>query len=308
MITVMLATYQGEAYLAQLLDSLLAQTEQRFTVLISDDGSVDQTLAIARQYAAAYPGKFIVHPNETNSGGAQYNFLRMMAQTRGDYLMLCDQDDVWMPHKIEASLAAMQAQEALHGANTPILVHTDMRVVNESLGFIDASFWAYGNINTARTQLKDIVMQNMVTGCTALYNRALAEKLQKVPEFLNMHDWWLALVASAFGVIAAEPSQTVLYRQHSQNAVGAHAASSPGYLLHRLRYSAKVKRDLMDAYEQAASFLALYDDVLSAEQRRFLQRFVKIPQYAKPRRLWETTRLGVWKSGLARKAGQILLG
>lgn len=308
MITVLMATYNGEKYLAEQIESILAQSAQDFVLHILDDASSDGSFAIAEQYAQTHPDKITAERCEKNSGSAKYTFLRLAAKYQDDYVMFCDQDDVWMPEKIAHTLACMQAAEARNGRDVPILVHTDMTVVRADMSEMADSFWAYGNMPIHRTRRQDIAMQNVVTGCSAMYNRAMSVLLKEAPAAYNMHDWWVALLAATFGRIEALDEATLNYRQHGNNVVGAKKVRSLGYMLHRLRNGQKVRADLQSAYDQAGSLLALYGDRMDEETRAFFTAFSAIPAQGKLARLIAFQRLGVWKGGLARKLGQIVFG
>ena len=214
MISILLASYNGEKYIAEQIESLLGQTIQDFKLFICDDKSTDGTFNIVAEYSQKHPEKIFAEQNSENSGGTKHNFLRMMINHKADYVMLCDQDDVWLPDKIEVTLARMKDMESEYGADTPLLVHTDLKVVNENLKTVSPSFKAAMNANYEKTRLRNQIIQNTLTGCTAMYNRALANLITDIPRFTVMHDWWLNVTASAFGRISAIDAQTVLYRQH----------------------------------------------------------------------------------------------
>ena len=181
MITVLLATFNGEKYIAEQLDSLLAQTHPPDRILIRDDRSTDSTAQILERYQQAHPDLIDVVINEKNSGGSARNFMSIMIEARDDYLMLCDQDDVWMPDKIEVSYAKIVEMEGRWGSSTPCLMHTDLAVVGDNLEKIADSFKTIYFADYSRTTLRDQVIQNTATGCTVMYNRALAEMIDYIP-------------------------------------------------------------------------------------------------------------------------------
>lgn len=306
MIAILLATYNGERFLKAQVESILRQTEQRFTLYIRDDRSTDGTFAIAEDYAARYPDRVHAAQNAANSGGAKENFLRMMADHQDDYVMLCDQDDVWLDTKIERTLSAMRALEEAHGRDRPLLVHTDLRVVGETLDEMHASYWAYAHVDPSRNRLNQLCMQNNAAGCTILYNRPLAALLSKDVPYCVMHDYWAMLVAAAFGHIGALPEATILYRQHGENSVGVKPTRSALYKLRHLLRGAALRANLAERYQQAEGFLAAYRDLLSPAQVSLLTDFSRIPRHAKLGRLRETARLDAWKAGAAKRIGQLL--
>lgn len=307
MIRILMATYNGEAFVSAQIDSLLRQTEQDFVLYVRDDCSGDQTYPILQQYARQHPGKIIVSQSGQNSGSAKLNFLSLLNEQDDDYLMFCDQDDVWLPDKIERTLSAMRQAEQAYGKETPLLVHTDLRVVDAALAATHPSFRKMSKLDYRRTALNRLLVQNTVTGCTVMLNRALQSRVAPVPEGCVMHDWWLALAASAFGhIIALENEQTVLYRQHAANEVGAKDASSASYVLNRLFRVRDTHNGILATYRQAAAFLAAYEFQLSDSQAALLREYARIPELGKCGRLWRLCKLKIWKHGFIRVLGQIL--
>jgi hypothetical protein len=136
--------------------------------------------------------------------------------------MLMDQDDVWRADKIERQTALMRAEEARLGFGAPILVHSDLELIDRAGRTIHPSFMAYQHIrNEASAPLRTLLVQNYVTGCTVLANRPLLDVALPIPPAAMVHDWWLALVAAAVGSIRYDATPTVGYRQHAANQIGA---------------------------------------------------------------------------------------
>jgi len=306
MISILLASYNGEKYIAEQIDSLLAQTVQDFKLFICDDSSTDSTFSIITQYAAKHPEKIYATQNPVNSGGAKHNFIRMMIEHSADYIMLCDQDDVWLPYKIETTLARMQEMESEFGSGTPLLVHTDLIVVGENLETISPSYKAAMNADYGKTKLHNQIIQNTLTGCTAMYNRALAGLITEAPQFMVMHDWWLMLIASAFGKIAPLDGKTILYRQHGKNDTGAKKVKALSFKIHKLLNYKEIKKALNETYPQAQSLLDIYGSKLTQEQKKLLADYCGIPGHCKPVRWVTICRLGALKNGAARKIANIM--
>ncbi len=245
MIAILLAVYNGEKYLKQQIESLLSQTVTDAKIIIHDDGSNDSSADIINLYATQYPDRVISLQGEA-TGGAAKNFAYLLAccDDSFDYIMFCDQDDVWLPDKCEKTLAAMNDAEA-NDRDTPVLVHTDLRVVDRSLGIINESFFDFQKLVQADITLPKLLVQNYVTGCTVMINRALRKKCGTVPPGCIMHDWWLALVAVIFGKLVCVNEPTMLYRQHGNNQVGAKAAYGIGFIKRKLQTLGEVKRIIM---------------------------------------------------------------
>lgn len=220
-VDILLGAYNGEKYIQAQIESVLNQSHKNLRLIIRDDCSQDSTLEIIKKWKESHPEKIVIIPSEDRQG-AKGNFSALMRHAQSPYVMFCDQDDVWMEGKVSKSMALMQRMEEQYGTVQPCLVHTDLKVVDQDLRPVSDSFWQYARLFPRQGGgFTRILMQNVVTGCTALMNRSLFDLMQKIPPEALMHDWWAALVASAFGRIGALPEPTVLYRQHAKNVLGA---------------------------------------------------------------------------------------
>lgn len=223
-IAILLATYNGARWLPEQLDSLLAQQGVSLHVLVRDDGSTDGTPQLLTEYDLAHPGTFSILPQDGLRLGPRGTFAALLEHAldhprRFNRFMFCDQDDVWFPQKAATLLAAL---EALPGSG-PRLAHADARVVDQDLEPIAASFWQRARIDPNGIDIRRLLLQNVVMGHCALFDRALAERAVPIPPQAYMHDWWLALTASAFGSITAVREPLSLYRQHGANVEGSRA-------------------------------------------------------------------------------------
>lgn len=306
MIDILMAVYQGEAYVAEQIESILKQTYTDWTLLIGDDGSKDRTMEILLAFEAKYPSKIRVIPNKVNSGSAQANFFHLLSLSKAAYAMTCDHDDVWLPDKVEKTMGEMERLERESPPGTPILVHTDLEVVDENLRTIAPSMFQLQNLDSRRVSLSRLLAQNVVTGCTMLANRPLLDLAKDPPASAIMHDWWLALVAAAFGRIGFVDDPTIRYRQHGNNEVGAKNVRDPKYVAARLSKTEQIHKVLTDTYRQAAGFYGRYQDKLTEEQAKLVLGYAKMPEYGKLRRMAHLLRNGHGKNGLVRKAGQLL--
>ena len=307
MLSILMASYNGEKYIAEQIESVMQQTEQDFVLYINDDCSTDNTYHIASQYAQKRPDKIILTQNAKNTGNPKFNFIQMMIRRRDNYLMCCDQDDIWLPEKIATALAKMRDMEKKYGEATPLLVHTDLTVVDESLQLIAPSFKTM--IGTAEIhELRELLLQNNVTGCTVIYNRALAEYLTRQPSDFVMHDWWLALVAMCFGKTGYIGEPMILYRQHSNNMMGAQNVKQLQSKFDRLSQPGKIHDNLYEFYRQCGSFLDTYNTLLSDEQRDLFSVVSQLPEKRKAQRIITFYRMRLFRKGFLRKASQILLG
>lgn len=221
MIQILLATYNGAKYLEAQLDSLLAQTCMRWTLIAHDDGSTDHTLDILHAYQGRYPDVINILEDGIAFGNPRDNFIHLLAASTAEYVMFCDQDDVWSPKKIEKTFNKMQALESLH-PSLPIVLHTDLEVVDETLFSIAPSMFEYQGLDKSINSLLQILAKGSVTGCTMMLNRqAVAVSLPILPSAI-MHDWWIAaMVIKHHGLVEFIDEPLIQYRQHGKNSVGA---------------------------------------------------------------------------------------
>jgi len=276
-----MATYNGEKYIAEQIDSLLKQTYQDIKIYILDDSSTDKTWQIVCEYAERYPTKIFVQRQLRNTGNAKHNFFQLMKTIRDDYLMPCDQDDVWLPEKIEKTLRKMKEIEEAHGTDMPILVHTDFCTTDQMLNILDSSARNSAKFNCNRTALHQILTQNVVAGSTAMYNRALADLIYEEPNYCVMHDWWLALLASALGTISYINESTVLHRLHEKNVSGGIAGSTILRKLYILTHRDIMVTRISELYLQAASLLEQYKEILSEDKIALLEEYCSLPKHNK---------------------------
>ncbi|MCB1649825.1 MAG: glycosyltransferase family 2 protein [Gammaproteobacteria bacterium] len=228
-VAIVLPTYNGEKHLAAQLDSLLTQDYPDFVIVARDDGSTDSSEKILHVYAQQNPERIRVLPSESENRGAcgsfsvLFEYVLAHKETLGlssAYVMCCDQDDVWYPDKIRRSMDAMRELEAAH-PHRACLVHSDLRVVDENGQVLADSFFQYQDIRPHKRRFARMLVSNSVTGCTALCNEKLVQMSSPVPDGAVMHDWWLALVVSAFGAIHTIEAPLLDYRQHGANTLGA---------------------------------------------------------------------------------------
>jgi glycosyltransferase involved in cell wall biosynthesis len=304
MITVLLASYNGEKYIGQQLDSVLAQTVDDLRIVISDDVSSDRTREIIEEYQIRFPDKVTSLEVTEPSGGAAANFFRLLSSVSDDYVMLCDQDDIWLPDKVEKTLERMKAMENRYGKDKPILVHTDLSITDSEGTILHQSMARYQKIASDHNSLNHYLVENNITGNTVMINRAFTGFFTYIPEECSMHDWWLGLLASSFGEISYVNQPLVLYRQHGNNELGA--KSEAEQYAQRLRSDNGVRENYRKMFKQAELLLAHYKDILSEEQMDLLEHFLEIPHLSRFRKINTIWKYRLFKSTLIRTLGQML--
>ncbi len=305
-VMILLAAYKGSAYIRPMIDSILAQDCDDWHLILSDDG--EDTAPVLQEYAHAYPEKITHYRSGQRFGNAQKHFMHLLRTFGKDapYSMFCDQDDIWHPDKVRKTLALMRKTES--DSSVPVMVHTDLRVVDGNLQEISPSFMAYSSLSGNRLALHQLLVQNVVTGCTVMVNRTLALLADReVPGgSMLMHDWWLALLAAACGKCAFLPEATIDYRQHGNNTVGAKNSRSPAYIWRKMR--AGSREAMVGTSMQAFSLLQVYGDVLTEAQKDVLNQYGQCFCKNKLQRIWLYKKFGLWKVGIHRIIGQILWG
>jgi len=306
-VEIALATFQSEKFLRAQLVSLFSQSYQDFSILVADDGSTDATLGILAEFATTYPGKIRILEFESRAGGACQNFGRILDHARSDYVMFCDHDDVWLGNKIELTLSRMNHLESNFGTAMPILVHTDLSVVGPDLNPLFSSFFRHEGLFPASADLRRLLMQNNVTGCTVLLNRALYEMARPIPHDAPMHDWWVALVAAAFGKVDFVAQSTILYRQHGKNSVGVTKQRSiVGQIFRFVNFlrgrTAGGRGRLLRVTHQAKLFKDRYASSLPPRQYILISELANLWAFSAAKRVWLLLRNRFFAFRLTRTA------
>lgn len=221
--SVALCSYNGEKYIEAQLKSIIEQTLLPDEIIICDDGSTDTTLKIISEYFKEYKSLIKIYKNPERLGVVG-NFSQCLSLCEGQYIALSDQDDIWVHDKLEQAMLMLKKAEDTFGEDEPLLVHSDLSVIDEEGQLLNTSFISFSRLDPNSDEpLKILPVQNFVTGCSTLINEALLKIALPIPEIVMMHDWWLALVAAATGQIVYNTNKTVFYRQHNQNVVGANS-------------------------------------------------------------------------------------
>ena len=304
-ITVLMAAYEGERYIEQQLDSILAQTVPDLEIIVSDDGSEDGTRKILEQYERWYPDQISLkhrvkegayRDREDRVPPVAMNFFWLLGQADGDYILLSDQDDVWENHKVRTLLRRMRQLERKLGRDHPILIHSDMEVTDEDLYVLSRSFFKYQRCDPNRTSFSEILAENPVTGGAVMMNRALARLVETVPGTCFMHDWWIALAASCFGTISCVREPLYQYRQHGGNTLGARRTGGRKDLRERIGRQSQVEDNYRRMFAQAAAFGAMYRERMTGRQKRTLRAFLALPLQSPGGRFGNIVRNRFFKS------------
>ncbi len=308
-VIILMAAWQGEKFLKEQIDSILAQDSIDLQLIVRDDASKDSTLEILYSYARRFPDKVVVYENKENIGATK-NFLNLLCAAEAEnkdkniYYMFSDQDDFWHHDKVRKTLRRIKHIEKKYGENTPLLVFTDSEVVDPSGVLLADSFCRQQHYNVKNRSFAHLLMENICQGCTMMWNMSLAEKIKIPKEDARYHDWWVALTAAAFGKISFLPQATMQYRQHENNVVGADCFGT--YVQQRMKNRKEQKLALAATFRQAEAFKTCYKEELDQQKKQLLQKFCKIPKQGAFARRKTVVDCGFYKSGLARNIGLFL--
>lgn len=206
MISVALAAYKGEKYIEQQLRSILPQLSHEDEIIVSDDAPGGMTEKIVRRLADEDSRIIYV---EGKGRGVVPNFINAIRYTKGDKIFLCDQDDVWLPDKVEKVTEKLDEGFSL-------VLHNAM-VTDGNLKITDTSFF---NSHATKTGFLSNIIRNSYMGCCMAFRRELCGKILPFPQNLPMHDQWIGLIAEKTGKVCLVEKPLILYRRHGDNMTG----------------------------------------------------------------------------------------
>lgn len=272
-VSVAMATYNGERFLKEQVLSVINQTYKPSEIIICDDGSTDSTVTILEQLCLDFPDAHIKLYVNKNNLGYQKNFEKAVKLCTGEYIALCDQDDVWLPNKMETLLSNI-------GSN--MMIHSDASLIDKNGKVLCKSFTRqYGKKH--KPVFLDLIMCPYITGCTALFRKELVPETVSFPVSIP-HDYFLSLLAPS-GSITYCNRPLVLYRQHENNIIGANEASS-GNFLSKVRFFIKknlrLRRFRNYIFTERSKFIrtiyiSIYDqlDAVSRSQLEWVTLFLE---------------------------------
>lgn len=257
-IQVLMSTYNGEKYVKTQLDSILSQEKVKVRLLIRDDGSRDSTVSILRCYEKKHSN---IRVYEGKNLGASKSFFDLIknADDRISYFAFSDQDDVWKKEKLYQAVSQLSAfeQEAALYCGSYIVTDNNLQTLKNNIRIN----------NSLQNKFASAMIENGCSGATAVFNRNLLQIVQrKIPQKAYMHDWWLYLMATAFGVVIYDEKAYLLYRQHENNVLGV-----ANTVLQ------KVKRQICNfnklriyVPQQLEEFMNIYNDMLTEKQIKLI--------------------------------------
>ena len=217
-VQILLATYNGEKFLREQLDSIIHQEYKSWNILIHDDGSTDNTILILSEYQNNYPNKIRLLIDQKIFYSARKNFFHLIEHRsrKANLYCLCDQDDIWHKRKLELIIERYISKEE----RKPLLIHSDLSLIDAGGKLLEKSHNKLINFQKNSISKKTSIYYNPIPGCAMTINSALADKISYC-KYMVMHDWWILLSAlHENSNIIYIKFPLVKYRQHSENVLG----------------------------------------------------------------------------------------
>lgn len=202
MVSVCLPTHNGSKYIIQQLDSILCQLKEDDEIVISDDSSVDGTCELIE----TINDKRIIIYKEHKYSNYVFNYENALRHAKGDYIFLCDQDDVWLPNKVEVMCRTL---------NECDLVLSDCYVTDSELNIVHQSY--YSLRKTVRNKYWSLIGGSPYLGCCIAFNRNILSKALPFPKSINTHDIWIGNIAAFYFKIKFIDDKLIYYRRHNGN-------------------------------------------------------------------------------------------
>jgi rhamnosyltransferase len=284
-VNILMSTYNGEKFVAEQIESIQKQTFKDWNLIIRDDGSKDRTCEIIDSFVSKDARIRLI---KAENVGVIDSFYKLVKMDSADFYFFADQDDYWLPEKIEIILKEAQKQDN----KQPIMYYTDLKVTDKNLTVTSESM-IRSQSDHANTQLVEELTENTVTGGASMINHALA-KLWQTTDNIIMHDWYLGVLASAVGELVYIDQPTHLYRQHESNVLGARTLSKRmKKWLHPNLWFKKYWWLISSSQKQAQKLLTENENLLTEQKRQLIKAYVGILEQpkAKRRRLLEQYNL-----------------
>lgn len=267
---ILMSTYNGAKYIREQLDSLLEQNCEKlgkatFRIVIRDDGSSDGTQDILEEYAERYPEKVSWYQGE-NHGVIRSFFELLQRVEASDYYAFCDQDDYWMEDKMTRAVEVLDTMRK----DVPVLYCCRPKLVDQNLQPLESEI----ERPPMRPGFRNAMIENIVTGCTAVFDQSLREMVVKeLPEFTVMHDWWLYLIATCFGELYYDETPYICYRQHQGNVLGTKTRKMDEWKMRLKRF----RGNRGNISHQLEEFIRIFGDMgAENENMRLAERFLEV--------------------------------
>ena len=261
-VKVLLSSYNGEKYIAEQLDSILNQTYRNIEIYVRDDGSKDRTLEILKSYEE----KGLIHLERGKNVGFVKSFFRLIENAgEADYYAFSDQDDVWLPNKIEMAIEKLANEDM----TKPVLYFSNYDYYDGELNFL-----AHHDGKEPKISFRNSIVDCVSLGFNSVFNKTAHDiTVQAMPKKSTGHDWWMYMLCSGLGKVIYDERTTVKYRRHNANV----SDGGDSFLKFQIW---RFKRFFLNGYfkkihEQIKEFEVLHGEELSIENQKVLQLFTK---------------------------------
>lgn len=279
-VAILMSTYNGERYIKEQLSSIVNQTYKNWHLYIRDDGSTDDTLKILKKFCNQYSSITLINQNSTKNLGVTTSFMTLLANTNADYYMFSDQDDFWEKDKVKTCISSIQGND-----NIPACVFTELQVVDKELKPIRLM-----NNDDIWLDFRHFLFGNCVTGCTMMINQKLKSILHIGDtnfDKIYLHDWWIAMVASAFGKLIYVKEPTILYRQHGNNVEGS-KDNSLRSLIRRALHLEEDQEGMLKIFTMDQEFRRIFGNKIQGIDRRYLFGYTNLLEHSS---FWNNLKL-----------------
>lgn len=280
-----MSTYNGDKYLTQQINSIIEQSYSNWVLYIRDDGSSDQTVKIIKDYCQKYANIKFFNEQHIKNYGVVHSFMELLENVNADFYMFADQDDYWKKDKVLHTVNRMLETPY---DDIPVCVHTDLTVVDKTLKNEVES-----EPKRVWTSFQKVLFSNCVTGCTAMVNNKLKNKIDfNHIEYQNivMHDWWVALIASQFGKLEYLNESTMLYRQHGNNVDGSQKKNTISRVVYRLTHYGYDRAEMVKTVKMAYEFDYNYGDSLTGKDKKYVRKYGNLTTNSS---FWHNLALGI---------------
>lgn len=271
-VAILMSTYNGEKYLRDQVMSIVKQDYTDWHLYIRDDGSKDNTAGVIKELKEHDRRISFVNEDKQKNMGITGSFMELLAIADADYYMFSDQDDYWKHDKVSATLAKMRDSEE---DGQPVCVHTDLTIVDAKLKGNDL----LNGPDHSWSGFRQLLFANCVTGCTMMINQSLKKLINfkdKRLKNIYLHDWWIALIAAAFGKVVYLNRSTILYRQHSGNVVGSNNKGTNWYS----KLPANVR--VLQTVRMAKDFWNVYQNRLQGKDKAYVRGYASLAFHQDP--------------------------
>ncbi|WP_313154554.1 glycosyltransferase family 2 protein [Sphingobacterium multivorum] len=271
-ISIVLATYNGAKYVAAQLDSILCQTVMPHEIIIVDDCSKDDTWELLNSYNFLKT-EVVLLKNPENLGVIE-TFKRGISYATGDFVALCDQDDIWLSNKLQIQLESFEMLDS-EQLIKPIVVLSDLQLMGSDGKDLNRTFWKAHNMQPLKTDFSKSLVFNEAVGCSMLLNRSMVSLIEKMPSEILMHDHWIYMIGKSFGLCLVVDVPLIRYRSHEESVTAKIKPSLVNRIFNTI--GNLFSKDYLERnIKQAILFRTQYEVNLTKEQREILDRLISL--------------------------------